>query len=110
MADRPGGFEFAASPEALGFDSAGIDRLRSCMSGRVAGGQIAGGSFLLMRHGRSAASDVFGAASLETGALIFIGLIQRMADPVSAGIRAVTRKLTYEALTDRSGVHPEEST
>lgn len=39
MADRPGGFEFAASPEALGFDSAGLDRLRSYMAGMVAAGR-----------------------------------------------------------------------
>ena len=35
--------------------------------------------------------------------LIFIGLIQRLADPVSAAFRAQARTLVYAALT-----HPEK--
>ncbi|RZJ32612.1 MAG: class A beta-lactamase-related serine hydrolase [Brevundimonas sp.] len=66
MADGPGGFEYAASPEALGFDAAGLDRLRSYMSGMVAGERIAGGSILLLRHGKVATFDCFGAARLDT--------------------------------------------
>ena len=42
--------------------------------------------------------------------LAFIGLIQRMADPVSAEFRTVTRKLTYEALPHRGAAQSEETT
>ncbi|GAA0649972.1 serine hydrolase domain-containing protein [Brevundimonas lenta] len=41
--------------------------------------------------------------------IVFIGLIQRLADPVSAEFRAVARKLTYEALTHRGAAHPGET-
>lgn len=35
---------------------------------------------------------------------------RRMAGPVSAELRTASRKSTYEALTDGSGAHPEETT
>ena len=41
--------------------------------------------------------------------LAFVGLIQRMADPVSAEFRTVARQLTYDALIDRGGALPEET-
>ena len=42
MPDRLGGFEIAPSPADLGFDPAGIDRLRAYMAGMVEAGRIAG--------------------------------------------------------------------
>jgi CubicO group peptidase (beta-lactamase class C family) len=66
MTDRSGDLDFAASPAALGFDPDGIDRLRSYMAGMVDAGRIAGGSTLLMRHGRVAVFDVFGEADLAS--------------------------------------------
>jgi len=65
MADRLGGFEIAPSPEALGFDPAGVDRLRSYMADMVNAGRIAGGAFLILRHGRIAALDCVGEADLD---------------------------------------------
>lgn len=56
----------AASPARLGFDPAGIDRLRAYMADMVQTGRIAGGAFLILRHGRIAALDCVGEASLET--------------------------------------------
>jgi CubicO group peptidase (beta-lactamase class C family) len=66
MPDRLGGFEIVASPDELGFDPAGIGRLRGYMAGMVEAGCIAGGAFLILRHGQVAALDCVGKASLKT--------------------------------------------
>lgn len=66
MPDRLGGFEIAPSPARLGFDPTGIDQLRAYMADMVQTGRIAGGAFLILRHGQIAALDCVGEASLET--------------------------------------------
>lgn len=87
MADRLGGFEVAASPAQLGFDPAGIDRLRAYMADMVEAGRIAGGAFALLRHGRVAALDCVGEASVKTHRPIRPDTIYRiysMTKPVTA--------------------------
>lgn len=65
MGERLGEFEIATSPAELGFDPAGIDRLRAYMAGMVQADRIAGGAFVILRHGRVAALDCVGRASLK---------------------------------------------
>ena len=87
MSDRLGGFDIAPSPAELGFDPAGIDRLRAYMADMVEAGRIAGGAFVLMRHGQVAALDCVGEASLETHRPILPDTLYRiysMTKPVTA--------------------------
>ena len=65
MTDRPGGFELATSPEALGFDSERLSRLDAYMAGMVDAGRVAGVSTLILRHGRIVANRTHGRAALE---------------------------------------------
>jgi CubicO group peptidase (beta-lactamase class C family) len=58
----------AASPEALGFDSARLKRLNDYMEGVVTSGRVAGMTTLLARHGQIVDYKVYGKANLETGA------------------------------------------
>ncbi|WP_312166231.1 serine hydrolase domain-containing protein [Phenylobacterium sp.] len=58
----------AASPEALGFDSARLKRLDAAMAKAVADGRVAGVQTLLARHGQVVAFNTHGKANLETGA------------------------------------------
>lgn len=62
------GLPRAATPEALGFDSARLKRLDAYMAGRVAKGDVAGVSYLVARHGRIAATGTHGKQSLASGA------------------------------------------
>lgn len=64
MAERLGGFEIA-SPEALGFDAARLQRLDDYMAGMVEGGRVAGVSTLILRHGRIASFRTHGKAALD---------------------------------------------
>jgi CubicO group peptidase (beta-lactamase class C family) len=66
MPERLAGFEIAASPAELGFDPDGIDRLSAYMADMVEAGRIAGGAFVLLRHGQVAVLDCVGEASLKT--------------------------------------------
>lgn len=63
-----GGLPFAASPEAVGFDTGRLSRLDDYMAGMVEAGQVAGTSTLLMRHGRVVAFNTFGKARLDEDA------------------------------------------
>ena len=56
----------ARSPQGLGFDRDRLGRLDSYMSAMVDGGQVAGASTLLMRHGRIVAFATHGKADLES--------------------------------------------
>jgi len=58
----------AASPEALGFDSARLARLDAYMQGVVAEGRVAGMTTLLARHGKIVSYKTYGKKSLATGA------------------------------------------
>ena len=58
----------AASPEAVGFDSARLKRLDAAMAKVVADGRVAGVQTLLARHGKVVAFQTYGKANLETGA------------------------------------------
>jgi len=58
----------AASPEALGFDSARLKRLDEYMAGVVSSGRVAGLQMLVARHGQIVSQKTLGKASLETGA------------------------------------------
>ena len=51
-------------PEEAGFDPGRLERLRDYMAGMVEQGRIAGGSTLLMRHGRIVRFDAFGGRRL----------------------------------------------
>lgn len=125
MADRPGGFEFAASPEALGFDPAGMERQRSIIPEPVralpnpARQLTFGLGFSVVRDPAApGAAEVRGTINCSGGwfwidpenDLVFIGLIQCMADRASAAFRTVSRQLTYEALTDSSGALAKDLT
>jgi CubicO group peptidase (beta-lactamase class C family) len=57
----------AASPEALGFDTARLARLDAYMSGVVAQGRVAGMTTLLARHGKVVSYKTYGKKSLATG-------------------------------------------
>lgn len=58
----------AASPEALGFDSARLARLDAHMAAVVAQGRVAGMTTLLARHGKIVSYKTYGKKSLATGA------------------------------------------
>ena len=58
----------AASPEALGFDSARLAKLDAYMAGTVAQGRVAGATTLLARHGKIVSYKTYGKKSLATGA------------------------------------------
>ena len=58
----------AASPEAVGFDSARLKRLDAYIASRVAEGDVAGATYLLARHGKVVAFNSHGKQSLATGA------------------------------------------
>ncbi|TAJ70367.1 MAG: class A beta-lactamase-related serine hydrolase [Phenylobacterium sp.] len=62
------GLSPAASPEALGFDSARLARLDAYMSGAVAQGRIPGMITLLARHGKIVSYKTYGKKSWATGA------------------------------------------
>ena len=57
----------ARSPEALGFDSARLQRLDAAMAKAVADGRVAGVQTLLARHGQVVAFNTHGMANLEAG-------------------------------------------
>jgi len=57
----------AASPEALGFDSARLSKLDAYMAGVVAQGRVAGATTLLARHGKIVEFKTYGKQSLATG-------------------------------------------
>jgi CubicO group peptidase (beta-lactamase class C family) len=57
----------AAAPESLGFDPARLRRLDDYIAGRVAGGDVAGATYLLARHGKLVAFNSHGKQSLATG-------------------------------------------
>ncbi len=60
----------AASPEALGFDSARLKKLDDYMTNVVTSGRVAGMTTLLARHGQIVSYKTYGAANLDTGAPI----------------------------------------
>lgn len=62
------GLSPAASPEALGFDSARLAKLDAYMAGTVAQGRVAGMTTLLARHGKIVSYKTYGKKSLATGA------------------------------------------
>jgi CubicO group peptidase (beta-lactamase class C family) len=62
-----GDLPLAASPEAVGFDSARLKRLDDYMAAVVAQGRVAGMTTLLARHGRVVEFNAYGKASLEAG-------------------------------------------
>lgn len=62
------GLSRAASPEALGFDSARLARLDAYMAGVVDQGRVAGMTTLLARHGKIVSYKSYGKKSLATGA------------------------------------------
>ena len=57
----------AASPEALGFSSARLERLDAAMAKAVADGRVAGVTTLLARHGKVVAFNTYGHADLAEG-------------------------------------------
>ena len=57
----------AASPEALGFDSARLAKLDAYMQGVVASGRVAGMTTLLARHGKVVSFKIYGKKSLAAG-------------------------------------------
>lgn len=63
-----GDLPFAASPEAVGFDTARLAELDAYMAGMVEAGLVAGTSTLLMRHGQVVAFNTFGKARLTDDA------------------------------------------
>jgi CubicO group peptidase (beta-lactamase class C family) len=76
----------AASPEAVGFDSARLKRLDAAMAKAVADGRVAGVQTLLARHGQVVAFNSHGKANLETGAALekdAIFRIYSMSKPVT---------------------------
>ncbi len=60
----------AASPEALGFDSARLKKLDDYMASVVSTGRVAGMTTLLARHGQIVSYKKYGASNLETAAPI----------------------------------------
>lgn len=87
MAEGPGGFDLAATVEDMGFDAAGLDRLRAYMADMVAAERIAGGAVMLLRHGRIATFDTFGVADLQTRTPIAADTLYRiysMTKPVTS--------------------------
>ena len=76
----------AASPEAVGFDSARLKRLDAAMAQVVANGRVAGVQTLLARHGKVVAFNTYGKANLESGAALekdAIFRIYSMSKPVT---------------------------
>lgn len=67
-APTPAAFTAAASPEALGFDSARLAKLDAYMAGTVAQGRVAGMTTFLARHGKVVSYKTYGKKSLATGA------------------------------------------
>ena len=67
VASKPLALAPAASPEALGFDSARLARLDAYMAGTVSSGRVAGMTTLLARHGKVVSFKTYGKMSLETG-------------------------------------------
>ncbi len=57
----------AASPEAVGFDSARLTKLDTYMQGVVAEGRVAGMTTLLARHGKVVSFKTYGKKSLAAG-------------------------------------------
>ena len=57
----------AASPEALGFDSARLAKLDAYMQGVVVSGRVAGMTTLLARHGKVVSFKIYGKKSLAAG-------------------------------------------
>ncbi len=57
----------AASPEAVGFDSARLKKLDDYMAKVVSDGRVAGMTTLLARHGKIVDFRTYGHANLETG-------------------------------------------
>lgn len=67
-AAKVAGLSPAASPEALGFDSARLAKLDAYMKGVVAQERVAGATTLLARHGKIVSYKTYGKKSLATGA------------------------------------------
>lgn len=67
MADLHG-FQKASSPSDLGFDVERLDRMHAYMAGMIDGGQVAGVTTLILRHGKIADFRTQGFADLETRA------------------------------------------
>ncbi|WP_397415573.1 serine hydrolase domain-containing protein [Phenylobacterium sp.] len=63
----PPAFTPAASPEALGFDSARLAKLDAYMRGVVDQGRVAGMTTFLARKGKVVSFKIYGKASLESG-------------------------------------------
>lgn len=57
----------AAKPEAVGFDSARLQKLDAAMAKAVADGRVAGVQTLLARHGQVVAFNSYGKANLASG-------------------------------------------
>lgn len=67
LAATGAGLAMAASPEAVGFDSARLKKLDDYMAKVVSDGRVAGMTTLLARHGKIVEFKTYGKASLETG-------------------------------------------
>jgi CubicO group peptidase (beta-lactamase class C family) len=84
------GLSNAASPEAVGFDSARLKKLDDYMAKAVADGRVAGMTTLLARHGKIVEFRTYGKASLETG--------KPMAKDTIFRIYSMTKPLTGVAM------------
>lgn len=80
----------AASPEAVGFDSARLKRLDDYMAGVVAQGRVAGMTTLLARHGKIVEFNTYGKANLATG--------QSMAKDTIVRAYSMTKPITGVAM------------
>jgi len=89
-ASKTAGLSPAASPEALGFDSARLARLDAYMAGVVAQGRVAGATTLLARHGKIVSYKTYGKKSLATGA--------PMTDDTIFRIYSMTKPITGVAM------------
>ena len=103
MTDRPGGFELANSPEALGFDGERLSRLDAYMAGMVDAGRVAGVSTLILRHGRLVANRTHGRAALDAPEPLLPDAIFRiysMTKPIAAAAMMILFEEGHWVLDD----------
>ncbi len=87
--------EVAASPDAVGFDAARLQKLDKALAKVVADGRVAGMSTLLVRHGKLVDTQVFGKQSLATGQPMSRDTIVRIYS-MSKPITGVAMMILYE--------------
>lgn len=97
-AELTGGLTWFDRPEDAGFDPQRLQRLRDHMAGMVAGGRIAGGSTLLLRHGRIVGFDTFGRGRVKDATTLGRDAVFRIYSMTKPVVSAVAMSLFEEGL------------